>query len=134
MAIAGSNFLFGIAMTASLVDAALQALGLPASAIDEFSGASVDSEFRFYSVFWFVYGVMLWRTAGRLGTSLPLAGLLIGLFGLGGIGRLLSYLSTAAPATLFLVLTWIEIVLTLVMAALWLRLVTRQEQQPLRSA
>lgn len=83
MAIGGSNFVFGIAFTARLIDTALQNVGLAASPLAEFSTARVDSEFRFYSVFWFAYGALLWHTAGRLDEGFARAGWLIALFALG---------------------------------------------------
>jgi len=123
MAIGGSNFVFGIAFTARLIDTALQILGMAPSPLAEFSIASVDSEFRFYSVFWFAYGALLWQSAGRLETGLARAGWLIALFALSGVGRVTSYLVYGTPAPLFVLLTWIEIVLTLLMSAIWLKLV-----------
>lgn len=122
MLIGGSNFLFGIAITGSVFDTTLQSAGLMPSSLGDFSTASVDSEFRFYSVFWFAYGAMLWRTAARLGTELKLAGWLIALFGFGGIGRLISYLAYGPPAPLFLFLTWVEVVLSVLMLIIWILL------------
>ena len=130
MLIGGSNFLFGIAFTGRMFDAALQLGGLEPSALSEFSTASVDSEFRFYSVFWFAYGALLWRTAGRLQTDLNLAGWLIALFAIGGAGRVISYVSYGPPAPLFLFLTWIEIILTILMAGAWVMLSSKGGEKP----
>ncbi len=118
--IAGSNIVFGVAVTASLFDALFQALGLPASDTGDLATANVDSEFRFYSVFWASYGVVLLDTARRLPDRLPLAGLLILLFFLGGIGRALSMLFVGLPATLFTILTILEFGLSAILVIPWL--------------
>ena len=130
MLIGASNFLFGIALTGNIFDNALQRVGLSQSALGEFSTASVDSEFRFYSVFWFAYGALLWRTAGRLRTELTLAGWLVALFGTGGVGRLISYLVYGPPEPLFLFLTWVEIVLTALMSGIWIMLFRQSRAEP----
>lgn len=117
--IAGSNFLFGIATTAGWFGALFELLGAPPSNIGDLSTANVDSEFRFYSVFWGAYGVLLIDTARRLPEATGRAGLLIGLFFLGGVGRTLSYAAYGLPTALFVILTAVEIVVSLVMVAAW---------------
>lgn len=130
MLIGGSNFLLGIAFTGTVFDNALQSVGLAPSALDQFSTASVDSEFRFYSVFWFAYGALLWRTAVRLETDLNIAGWLIALFGIGGVGRLISYSVNGAPAPLFIFLAWVELALTVIMSGIWIVLFRQYQAEP----
>lgn len=119
MAIGGTNFVFGIAATIAVFDIPFVALGFGPSVSDGFRSPSVDSEFRFYSVFWVAYGALLWRAAGILPAELGGAGWLIALFGIGGVGRAISHLVYGSPAPLFVALTWVEIALAILMAWLW---------------
>ena len=81
-------------------------------------GADVDSEMRFYAVLWMAYGgVALW-VARDLPKRMNLLRLMLGIFWLGGLGRVVSYFAVGAPHPLFLVLMWIEIALPLVLIAL----------------
>ncbi len=129
MSIGGSNFLFGIAFTGHLFDMLLRTMGLASSAVQDFATASVDSEFRFYSVFWFAYGAILWREAAKIETNLTTAGWLISLFAIGGIGRVFSYSVYGPPLPLFQFLTWIEIVLSAVMAGIWIKLWNERQNE-----
>lgn len=81
-------------------------------------GADVDSEMRFYAVLWMAFGgVALW-VARDLPKRMNLLRLMLGIFWLGGLGRVVSYFAVGAPHPLFLVLMWIEIALPLVLIAL----------------
>lgn len=122
-----SNFIAGPAFTASAFAWLLAAIGADTGQVTAFASADVDTEFRFYAVFWMAYGVLLVSTARSLGKRLPHVPLLAGLFLLGGLGRLGSWALAGPPHLLFAVLMWIEIVVSLVMLAAW-RVVSRAER------
>ncbi len=84
-----------------------------------FSSPDVDSELRFYAVFWIAYGVILIRTAGDLPLNLYLVPWLAGLFFAGGVGRLLSLWSVGQPHPLFIVLMIVELALPPLLVLLW---------------
>jgi hypothetical protein len=75
------------------------------------SGADIDSEMRFYAVLWMAYGAAALWIAQSLPARVVLLRLMLGIFWLGGLGRLISYLAVGAPHPLFSVLMWIELVL-----------------------
>lgn len=88
--------------------------------LDGLNSPNADSEFRFFSVFWFAYGVgLIAVTKGALLISKRVP-ILLGLFFLGGVGRLLSYSAFGAPHLLFISLMAIELALPIVMLGLWL--------------
>ncbi|MEQ8261936.1 DUF4345 family protein [Pseudohaliea sp.] len=128
LGIAVSNFLFGVMTTAAAFDQVLRLTGLPASDVGDLAGVNVDNEFRFYSVFWGVYGVLLLLAARRLEEFMRWAGWLIFLFFAGGIGRLFSWINVGEPTVLFVLLTIVEFVLSAVLFAAWV--VLRRTQRP----
>ncbi|MEQ9589435.1 MAG: DUF4345 family protein [Parvibaculaceae bacterium] len=83
------------------------------------SSSNVDSELRFYSVFWLAYGAIVLRAANSLEGNLKLVPILAGLFFAGGAGRLLSLVTVGHPHLLFIVLMVIELVLPLLLIVLW---------------
>lgn len=70
---------------------------------------NVDSEMRFFSVFWMAYGAGLLWLSPRLLTHQRWVFAAIALFFTGGLGRLLSFMTYGAPDPLFVVLLVIEI-------------------------
>ena len=84
-----------------------------------FTSADVDSELRFYAVFWIAYGVILVRTSRSSDLTTRTVPILVGLFFTGGVGRLLSFLSVGQPHTLFIALMIVELVLPVLMIILW---------------
>ncbi len=90
-----------------------------AGPLTELGTPNDDSELRFYSIFFVAYGVILFQTARELkrhGHRLPL---LLGLFFLGGIARLLSYLTVGQPHALFMLLMIIELTMPPILYGLW---------------
>ncbi|MCE7997704.1 MAG: DUF4345 domain-containing protein [Rhodobiaceae bacterium] len=83
------------------------------------SSPNVDSELRFYSVFWVAYGIIVLRAANSLDENFRLVPILAGLFFAGGAGRLLSAMAVGQPHPLFTVLMMAELVLPLLLIALW---------------
>lgn len=83
---------------------------------------TVDSELRFYAVFWFSYGVLLiWVARGVL-QRLQLVPILAAIFFAAGVGRVLSLLLVGAPHPLFTVLMGIELTYPIILVGLYLRL------------
>lgn len=112
-------FLLGPHSTASFFAVALN----PFLAVEAYSGGlghpNADNELRFYSVFWMAYGVgVIWLTANRP-LEVTWIYVALGLFFLGGIGRLVSSISVGAPDPLFTSLMFIELVLPVIVAILY---------------
>lgn len=81
-------------------------------------GADVDSEMRFYAAIWMGYGALALKVARDLPARMTMLRLMLGFFWLGGLGRLLSYVTVGAPHPLFTVLMAIELALPLALLAL----------------
>jgi len=114
-----SMLLLGAETTAQFF-AALINLFLSEPTVPEgFASPDVDSELRFYSIFWIAYGVVLFRTAGDLSAHPRLVPLLAALFFAGGVGRLFSLWSVGQPHTLFVTLMAVELALPPLLVALW---------------
>ena len=80
---------------------------------------TVDSEFRFYAPFFITYGGVLIWTALTLRQHLSWVPGLAALFFVGGLGRLISFFVAGAPHPAFIVLMAIELILPVVVVALW---------------
>jgi hypothetical protein len=80
---------------------------------------TMDSELRFYAALWGAYGVVVLRTAIKLPNKLQEAPWLISVFFAGGIGRALSLLEVGKPHPFFILLMWIELLLPMLVIALW---------------
>lgn len=80
----------------------------------------MDSELRFYAALWGAYGIVVLRTARNLTKRLHETPWLAAVFFLGGIGRGLSVISVGEPHPFFTLLMAVELVLPVVMIALWL--------------
>ncbi len=83
---------------------------------------TVDSELRFYAVFWLSYGVLLVWVARAILQRLRLVPILAAIFFTAGVGRLLSLLTIGAPHPLFMVLMMIELTYPLIIGFLYFRL------------
>jgi hypothetical protein len=86
---------------------------------------SMDNEFRFYAIFWIAYGVVVVRVATQLQSQMRRVPILMGLFFLGGVGRLLSYLCVGPPHPIFVMLMGIELITPLLVTLLALRSTAR---------
>lgn len=87
--------------------------------ITGFDRADIDSEFRFYSVFWMAYGFVLILTAIDFKKYFRFVPVLAGLFFLGGVGRIFSYFAYGMPHPLFQLLWILELVLPIIIFAVW---------------
>lgn len=83
------------------------------------SSPNVDSELRFYAVFWVAYGFFVLRTANNLTNNLHFVPLLAGLFFVGGLGRVLSLVAVGQPHPLIIVLMVAELAMPLLLIGLW---------------
>jgi hypothetical protein len=118
LVIGGMIFVIGPDATGQVFAAVLRVAVPGTPQLAGLVGADVDSEMRFYSVLWMTYGgVALW-VVRDLPKRMALLRLMLGVFWLGGLGRVISYFAVGAPHPLFLVLMWIEIALPLVLIAL----------------
>ncbi len=116
--IGGLIFAIGPAATGQ-VFAALLRLVMPGTPpLVGLGGADIDSEMRFYAVLWMAYGWAALWVARALPKRMDLLRLMLGIFWLGGVGRVISYLAIGAPHPLFIVLMWVEIALAPVLMAL----------------
>ncbi len=95
--------------------------GLPSG----FDSADVDNEFRFFSVFWLAFGVMLIRAALTFPESQRLVFALLGIFFLGGLFRVLSIIQMGWPHGLFQFLMWVELAVPILLALLVLTAIRR---------
>ena len=114
-------FLLGAQFTADVFSLVPYFLGDQTS-ITGFDLPDVDGEFRFYSVFWFAYGVALIKAAIDLESRLHWIPVLAGLFFMGGVGRVLSIVIYGWPHSLFQILLAVEIVTPIIMLVLWHKL------------
>lgn len=117
--IGGMIFVIGPDATGHIFAAALRIAPPGTPPMDGFVGANVDSEMRFYAVLWMAYGGVALRVVRALPSRVNLLRLTLGVFWLGGLGRVLSYFAVGAPHPLFLVLTWVEIALLPLLTALF---------------
>jgi len=78
-----------------------------------------ESEIRFFSAFWIAYGVLLLMVAQKFEARSSWVPGLAAVFFAGGVGRFLAWQSVGAPHPVFLLLMAIELILPVVMIALW---------------
>lgn len=76
--------------------------------------ASIDNEFRFYAVFWFAFGVLTTRAGWFISSQLDLVPILLGLFFLGGLGRVFSIFSVGIPHDLMILLMTLELLIPMI--------------------
>lgn len=84
-----------------------------------FDNANIDSEFRFYSVFWIGYGGLLIAAIRKLDEYFSYIPILISVFFLGGVGRIFSYLAHGVPHPLFQILWFVELALPVLIINCW---------------
>lgn len=118
LGIGASMFLLGPEATGGFFASLLVAATGIDDPMDGLAGANVESELRFYAVFWFAYGWLVISSARALPEGLGRARALLGLFFLGGLGRVLSHFVIGAPHPLFIALMVVELVLPLLLIAL----------------
>ncbi len=118
IAIGALMFLFGSDFTGRFFANVLATVGGSDQSLTSLSGPDVDSELRFYSVFWIAYGAFVLKTARELPAQIGRAQFLLILFLLGGIGRVLSHVAIGAPHSLFTVLMWVELSLPILLIGL----------------
>lgn len=118
LVIGGMDFAVGPEATGGIFAALLRVIAPATPPLDGLSGANIDTEMRFYAVLWMAYGgVALW-VVRALPERIAILRLMLGVFWLGGVGRIISYFAVGAPHPLFVVLMWIEMVLPPVLLAL----------------
>jgi hypothetical protein len=118
--IALSILLLGAETTASLAEWGFGAVSGWRGPPSEHWPPTMDSELRFYAALWGAYGIVVLRAALNLADRLSEVPWLAGVFFAGGVGRVLSRLSTGAPHPFFTLLMTIELVLPVVLIGLWL--------------
>ena len=75
------------------------------------ASASVESELRFFAVFWIAYGAALIWTAPRAARETTLVRALMAVLFVGGIARAIAWAAEGRPHGLFIVLMAIELVM-----------------------
>ncbi len=118
LTIGGAIFVVGPDATGQAFAAMLRTVAPGTPRVTGLGGADIDSEMRFYSVLWMAYGGVALLVARALPQRIWLLRLMLGIFWLGGLGRVISYVAIGAPHPLFLMLMWIEIALPPVLIAL----------------
>lgn len=114
-----SIFLFGPQAVGAAFSCALAALHGGEAIPPSLGGADIDSEMRFYAVFWFAYGAIVVATARGLDRHAARVLPLLGLFFAGGVGRLLSIAAYGWPHPLFVSLMTIELAAPPLLFVLW---------------
>jgi hypothetical protein len=120
--IACSILFLGASVTAALGE---RVFDLAAARRPEISAPwppTMDNELRFYAVLWGAYGVLLLVTARDLGARLEWVPWLALVFFVGGLGRVVSWVSVGTPHPFFLFLMCVELALPPVLIILWLAL------------
>ena len=120
VAIGCSFYFLGINTTAQFFAGVTSFLFNDNTLITDLAGANVDSEFRFYSVFWITFGLFVIHTAKNLPQHMERVPLLLLIFFMGGVGRLMSYFAVGEPHILFMVLLYVELLLPLLLMLIWL--------------
>jgi hypothetical protein len=111
-----------VALTLGLLTVIVGASNIPGG--DDVS-ASVDSEIRFFAAWYAVVGVLIFQSIPRVEESTVLIrALSAGVF-LAGCARIISIVAVGRPATVYLVLMVIELVLPFVIVP-WQTVVARQ--------
>lgn len=118
LVIGGMDFVMGPEATGGAFAALLRLVAPGTPDLTGLSGADIDNEMRFYSVLWMAYGAVALWVARALPERIALLRLMLGVFCMGGIGRVISYFAVGTPHPLFLLLMWIEIALPPLLIAL----------------
>ncbi len=118
-----SFFFLGPNATASLTLDSLQLFLPNPEKITDMTGPNVDSELRFFAPFLVAYGVLLFLCAKHLRTHLYYVPHMLVVFLIGGLGRVLSYITVGEPHPLFVHLMVIEVGLPILFYFLYTRVV-----------
>ncbi|MBL4871169.1 MAG: DUF4345 domain-containing protein [Robiginitomaculum sp.] len=110
---------FGPDKTVQLFARIVETFGGGKAPVTGFNSVNVDSEFRFFAVFWVVYGGFLVQASHDLNKYSPRIPLLLALFFLGGLARAISFMVMGTPHTLFIVLMGVELILPVIMYLFW---------------
>jgi len=121
LVVGGMIFLFGPALTGDLFAAGLS-LFAPVPRMVQLGGVDTDSEMRFYAALWVAYGLVMIRVSNLLPKRILLAQAMLGVFFVGGLGRVISSITLGPPHPLFQVLMWIELAVPLILAPLSLEI------------
>ena len=96
----------GVAVVAGLITVATGTAGMPG---DSEATANVESELRFYAVFWSAFGVFALIAARDPRQRGSLIHLLALFLFLGGLARAIAWIATSRPDTQFLILMGLEL-------------------------
>lgn len=119
ISIASSIFALGAEWTAATAERVFQAVTGYSGPPSGHWPPSMDSELRFYAALWGAYGLILIMTAGDLTRQMKRVPWLAAVFFVGGVGRVVSFLQLGAPHPFFVLLMAIELLLPVVILALW---------------
>ena len=125
LGIGASIVLIGPAATAAFFGGIHNSIGGGEGLPLGFESVDVDNEFRFYSVFWLAFGVMLLRAALTFPESHRMVFILMGVFFLGGLFRVLSILQFGWPHGMFQFLMWVELGVPILLSLLVLAAIRR---------
>ncbi len=84
--------------------------------------ATVDNELRFFSIFWIAYGAFCFWVAKNIKDQSVFIPVIAMVFFLGGVGRLMSMLLVGPPASILIPAMILELVLPMVIYALYWKL------------
>lgn len=118
--IGGPISIFGGDAVASFFNAVLNLI-YSDGPIREFANANVDSELRFYGVWFAFYGLILIQTAQNIERYFTRVPILLLAFALAGLARVLGFIFTGRPHMLFTILMVIELVLPALLLICWYR-------------
>ncbi len=120
IAIAFSHYFFGPEFVLNATQDLFARFGLPYEQIDSFGDPNVDSELRFYAVYFAAFGTLCLYVFRKPFMHRKLAIALMSVFFIGGIGRVLSYFAVGAPAPVMIALGSIEIIFPpIVLIIIW---------------
>ncbi len=127
MVISASIFIFGALPVGEFFQSGYAAIFGASGELSALSDASVDSELRFYCVFFFVFGVFCIRFSRDVAAHRKGIAILMLIFFMGGVGRAISYLTHAPPVPIFILLMWIELTLPpIIMFFYWVGMARRR--------
>ena len=115
-----SIYFFGPGSTGNAFTSLMATMGHDGGRMDDLSAVNVDSEMRFYAVFWIGYGIAVLATAFDLVARLHWVPWLSAMFLAGGLGRVVSYVLVGPPHPFLMMLMFVELVLPLVFIGLWI--------------
>ncbi len=121
MAISASIFIFGAMPVGNFFEIAYSVIFSQSGDLSALTDANVDSELRFYCVFFFAFGAFCLLFSSDMASNHKGIALLMLIFFAGGVGRAVSYLTLAPPSPIYIFLMWVELILpVIVMLFIWL--------------